>query len=121
MRHDGRRGSSAQRGYGSRWQRARRHWLDAHPLCRLCERQGVTTAATVVDHVTPHRGDQTLFWDRSNWQSLCETCHNAAKQSQEKSGHLRGCDVDGCPLDPRHPWARGQASTAGDTEGGGGV
>ena len=32
--------------------------------------------ATVVDHIKPHRGDQKLFWDRSNWQPLCEHHHN---------------------------------------------
>ena len=24
----------------------------------------------------PHRGDMKLFWDESNWQPLCESCHN---------------------------------------------
>ena len=32
--------------------------------------------ACVVDHLVPHRGDRLLFWDASNWQSLCESCHN---------------------------------------------
>lgn len=31
--------------------------------------------ATVVDHKRPHRGDLQLFWDRNNWQGLCEDCH----------------------------------------------
>ena len=34
------------------------------------------TPATVVDHIIPHRGDRKLFWDESNWQSLCERHHN---------------------------------------------
>ena len=32
--------------------------------------------ATVVDHIMPHKGDNTLFWDRDNWQSLCKRFHN---------------------------------------------
>lgn len=70
------RPTAAQRGYGSRWQKASKGYLDSHPLCAECERHGRTTAATVVDHVIPHKGDQSLFWDSDNWQPLCGTCHN---------------------------------------------
>ncbi|MFC3169415.1 HNH endonuclease signature motif containing protein [Paracoccus fontiphilus] len=41
--------------------------------------------ATLVDHITPHRGNQALFWKRSNWQALCTPCHNRHKQRQENS------------------------------------
>lgn len=67
---------AAKRGYGSRWQRARKKYLEAHPLCVECARQGRYVKATVVDHIVPHRGDQKLFWDQSNWQSLCSYHHN---------------------------------------------
>ncbi|WP_338153338.1 hypothetical protein [Pseudophaeobacter leonis] len=30
-----------------------------------------------------HRGDMRLFWDRSNWQPLCTSCHNRRKQQLE--------------------------------------
>ena len=73
---DSRRGSAAKRGYDRRWQKARAVWLRHHPLCVECERQGRLTSATVVDHITPHRGDQGLFWDFDNWQSLCKPCHD---------------------------------------------
>ena len=46
------------------------------PWCRECARHGVRTRATVVDHVTPHRGDWQMFIDPANHQSLCERCHN---------------------------------------------
>lgn len=101
-----RRGTAAERGYGQRWRNARKTFLASHPLCVYCLRVGRTTAATVVDHIQPHRGDQALFWDRENWQSLCATCHNSAKQAEEKGSGLRGCDVDGNPLDPKHRWNR---------------
>lgn len=67
---------AAKRGYGSRWQRARKKYLEAHPLCAECMKQGRYTKATVVDHIVPHRGDQKLFWDQGNWQALCERHHN---------------------------------------------
>lgn len=49
-----------QRGYDSRWSKARAAYLRAHPLCVMCERHGRTTAATVVDHIEPHRLGQAL-------------------------------------------------------------
>ncbi|HOO52277.1 MAG TPA: HNH endonuclease signature motif containing protein, partial [Alphaproteobacteria bacterium] len=45
-------------------------------LCVECERKGHVIPATVVDHIIPHRGDETLFWDESNWQALCKKCHD---------------------------------------------
>lgn len=41
-------------------------------------------AATLVDHVIPHKGDQSLFWDKANWQSACDHCGNAIKQRLER-------------------------------------
>lgn len=83
--YDQRRGSSAQRGYGYRWQKASKAFLARNPLCRYCLREERITASTIVDHIVPHRGDPVLFWDESNWQALCSTCHNSIKQSEEKN------------------------------------
>jgi 5-methylcytosine-specific restriction enzyme A len=78
----GGRGTATERGYGARWQKAREAYLVAHPLCVNCKKHGRVTAARVVDHIVPHRGDETLFWDESNWQALCDftsphDCHGA--------------------------------------------
>ncbi len=71
------RSSAHQKGYGVRWRRARIAWLGDNPLCVTCLALGKTTAAWVVDHIIPHKGDTALFWDSdNNWQSLCETHHN---------------------------------------------
>lgn len=75
--------SSTKRGYGYAWQKARAGHLRSHPLCVYCERDGRVTEATVVDHRIPHQGDQTLFWDKTNWQSLCKPHHDGEKQRQE--------------------------------------
>jgi 5-methylcytosine-specific restriction endonuclease McrA len=82
--------TSAQRGYGYRWQKARAAYLAEHPLCVYCEREGKVTAATVVDHKIPHRGDQELFWDEKNWQSLCKPCHDVVKRLEEERGVIDG-------------------------------
>lgn len=77
---------TAERGYGSAWQRARAAYLDKYPLCAMCEAEGRVEAATVVDHIKPHEGDKALFWDRDNWQALCKRCHDSDKQRMERGG-----------------------------------
>lgn len=78
--------TSSQRGYGYKWQKARARFLAAHPLCVMCEAEGRVTVATVVDHKIPHRGDQRIFWDESQWQPLCATHHSSHKQREENKG-----------------------------------
>ncbi|WP_283149743.1 HNH endonuclease [Silvimonas soli] len=87
--YDAQRGSSAKRGYGTAWRKARAAWLRKHPLCVECEQQGVLIAATVVDHIKPHKGDMALFWDRDNWQSLCKS-HHDRKTATEDGGFGHG-------------------------------
>ncbi len=65
------RRSAYERGYNRRWRRASRSYLRNHPQCAHCP-----CAATVVDHVKPHKGDYDLFWQESNWQPLCKPCHD---------------------------------------------
>ncbi|CAH1653514.1 5-methylcytosine-specific restriction protein A [Hyphomicrobiales bacterium] len=88
-RADLRRGSAHERGYDVRWRRARTHFLAHHPLCVVCESEGVIAPATVVDHRVPHRGDQALFWDVTNWQPLCKA-HHDRKTATEDGGFGRG-------------------------------
>ena len=75
------RGNSAERGYDRRWRNARIEFLSQHPLCIVCEATGKIEAATVIDHIRPHRGDPVLFWDRQNWQPLCDA-HHAEKTAR---------------------------------------
>ncbi|MCX2684023.1 HNH endonuclease [Pseudomonas sp. DCB_AW] len=78
--------TSSQRGYDYKWQKAREGYLNDHPLCVFCERNGRIAAARVVDHIIAHRGDMALFWDQKNWQSLCKPCHDSVKQAEEAAG-----------------------------------
>ena len=75
--------SANTRGYGRAWQRARKRYLETHPLCAECLREGRYTKATVVDHIRPHRGDARLFWDTSNWRPLCEHHHNVKTGNED--------------------------------------
>lgn len=76
--------TSADRGYGYKWRKAREVFLREHPLCVYCQREGRIEPATVVDHIEPHRGNDRLFWDRGNWQPLCKRCHDTTKKKEEE-------------------------------------
>jgi 5-methylcytosine-specific restriction endonuclease McrA len=78
--------TSAERGYGYRWQQARLVHLRDNPLCVYCQREGRVTAASVVDHIVAHQGNETLMWDRTNWQSLCKPHHDGQKKREEAGG-----------------------------------
>ena len=65
-------------------------WLNTHPLCEECKRRGVFAPATVVDHITPHKGDHNKFNDMSNLQSLCRSCHSRKSSAYDGAfGNLR--------------------------------
>ena len=84
------RQTSAQRGYGGRWQRYRDTFLAANPLCVRHLAQGQTEPATVVDHITPHKGNEELFWDPDNHQALCKLCHDRKTATEDGGfGHAR--------------------------------
>ncbi|WP_201747268.1 HNH endonuclease [Glaciimonas sp. PCH181] len=86
------RGTAHERGYTSAWSKARSFYLRKHSLCVRCQGVGNVVAATVVDHIIPHKlkdaldsGNieaiakaRALFWDSvENWQSLCKPHHDA--------------------------------------------
>lgn len=60
----------------SRWKKLRKHFLQEHPLCEECKKNGLVKTATIVDHIQSHKGNEELFWDESNWQALCKECHD---------------------------------------------
>lgn len=99
--------SSTKRCYGYKWQQARVEYLTADPYFVCCLRKrgivssnplepldqamqqsGMCTRANVLDHRTPQRGDQKLFWDRKNRQGLCYSCHSSTKQREEQRAEM---------------------------------
>ena len=72
------RGKSAeyQKLYNYRWDKYSKYRLTKYPLCANCLDNGITKAATCTDHIRAHKGNVKLFRDKSNHQSLCDTCHN---------------------------------------------
>jgi|LGOV01.1.fsa_nt_gb 5-methylcytosine-specific restriction endonuclease McrA len=81
-----------------RWRKARARFLRDNPLCVMCQALGRVTAAAIVDHIKPHRGDMALFWSEDNWQPLCKQHHDSTKQAMEKGGKYRRIGVDGYPV-----------------------
>lgn len=99
QRVDQRRGSAASRGYGSRWaatstalRRSQLRWCgDRMPGAPVttdsrCPASGLQRSLSqVVDHIVPVAGPRDpRFWDRANWQGLCDTCHNAKRQRESR-------------------------------------
>ena len=69
----------------ARWQRLRWQVLtDAMFTCAMCGRLEGDTSKLVADHIIPHRGDEVRFWDETQIQCLCKSCHDGAKQREER-------------------------------------
>ncbi|MEH6477101.1 MAG: HNH endonuclease signature motif containing protein [Sneathiella sp.] len=88
-----------------KWQKLRDEQLRVEPLCRYCTQMNRTTAADTVDHIEPHRGDETLAFDPDNLQSLCKPCHDVHADAKDRGKIMAGCDVNGLPVDAAHPWS----------------
>ncbi|MBB5714763.1 HNH endonuclease [Sphingomonas aerophila] len=75
--------------YGTaRWQKLRlATWRRDLFTCQWpgCGRVTADTLQLVADHKIPHRGDERLFWDESNVQTLCKPCHDSRKQRAENA------------------------------------
>jgi len=70
------RGGAAQRGYDSVWQLLRLTYLQQHPLCELCQQDGLIVPAILVHHIIPIK-DGGARLDPSNLKSCCQPCHEA--------------------------------------------
>ena len=70
-----------------RWRSLRKYFIQKNPLCRHCERDGITKPAYVIDHIKPISiYGMGVATDINNLQALCESCHNkkSAMESVEK-------------------------------------
>ena len=77
QQYDHDRGTAKQRGYSARWAQYSKLYRIEHPLCVVCEAQGRVTVSQHVDHIKPVTGpDDPLFWEPSNHQALCQSCHS---------------------------------------------
>ena len=87
QRYDLLRGSASQRGYDARWARYSKQYRKDNPLCVRCLEDGILNSIEHgghVDHIQPVTGpDDPLFWEPTNHQGLCRSCHSAKTASED--------------------------------------
>jgi 5-methylcytosine-specific restriction enzyme A len=66
------------------WRTLRRLQIEQYPLCAECLKRDRLTPATVADHIKQARLDEVEFFDQSNLQSLCASCHNKKSAKESK-------------------------------------
>ena len=64
---------------GLRWHILKRDLF----TCRICGAVHADTRMLEADHIVPHKGDASLFWDKSNLWCVCGDCHRTVCQSIE--------------------------------------
>lgn len=92
---DERRGTRHERGYGTPWEKKREAWfsLAVRRICgarvngpdvtdSLCLQAGVTSPGRVLDHIVRKRKGGAD--DESNYQTLCDHCHNVKRQKERR-------------------------------------
>ncbi len=57
------------------WKIAVVDFLKLQPLCHDCNKRGFVSVASKVLHKESPILDRVLFWDKNNWLSLCDSCH----------------------------------------------
>jgi len=60
--------------YGRAWDIIRAAFLQAHPLCEQCQREGRLTAAVLAHHKIKITDGGTNDW--ANLMALCSPCHS---------------------------------------------
>ncbi|PLU24581.1 hypothetical protein BMJ26_02105 [Sinorhizobium medicae] len=89
----------------ARWQRLRIAKLNECPICEACQRRGVIVGADAVDHIVAISAGGAAFPSTDGLKSLCYPCHNSKTGRVDRGNRglkrgLKGCDLQGNPLDP---------------------
>lgn len=96
-----------------RWQRLRKRHLTMFPMCVPCRAVGRITIANTVDHNQAISDGGMAFPGHDGLTSMCVPCHSAKTARGTEAGAVRtdralrprrGCDANGNPIDPAHPW-----------------
>ena len=89
------------------WRKLRLEVMDADGyICQICGKPTIDRhpkLQPVVDHIQPHRGDDAVFWNRTNLQTLHKSCHDK-KTGHENLGRKLGSrtgwtGLDGWPVE----------------------
>jgi len=69
----------------ARWQKLRWSVLVRDRFrCSRCGKLDGNTSQLVANHKRPHRGNELMFWDDTNIETVCKTCHDGVIQSEER-------------------------------------
>lgn len=72
----------------ARWQRVRARHLATHPLCVMCEAEGLINEASIVHHVIDVADRPDLAFNESNHQSLCKRHHDSETARRRNQARL---------------------------------
>lgn len=93
------------------WARLRKAKLSEAPLCETCVMRGRQVIAEAVDHIVSIASGGEAFPPMDGLRSLCTPCHSIKTNALDRAGGkgvaIKGCDVNGMPLDPDHPFLTG--------------
>ena len=81
------------RMYDHDWEKYRVKFLSINSLCYACG-----SKSTVVDHLTPHKGDESLFKKLDNHIPMCKRCHDTVTAYFDKNYVKNGS------IDPKLRW-----------------
>ena len=91
------------------WVKIRTAYIREYPLCEVCSRKDIVTAATEVDHKIPIKIDYELRLEWSNLNALCHRCHSKKTKAVDerllkglKPKSWMGADADGIPIDSEY-------------------
>ena len=68
---------------------------------------------TVVHHKKSRKGNLMSFYDPSNLEAVCWSCHSGAIQSEEALGYETTIGSDGWPVDENYPTIRVEKNMMG--------
>jgi 5-methylcytosine-specific restriction protein A len=96
------------------WQRLRSAHLFRFPFCEGCTAVGRKhMLANTVDHRHPISEGGPAFPGHDGLASYCASCHSSKTARGPEAGSAKthrkvqprkGCDENGFPFDPAHPW-----------------
>ena len=69
----------------TKWRKLRAYKLDLNPLCEHCDKKGIITTGTEIDHIIP-----IVQWIKGalrldNLQTLCGSCHTKKGNEEGKA------------------------------------
>lgn len=68
------------------WKARSKEFLKKYPYCFICGKP-----SRIADHIIPHHGAITLFWDENNLQPMCWSCHSRKTfRENDNFNHSKG-------------------------------